>query len=87
MPSLHNAICVLMALAAWRLDRRLGLLAWFYALWIFLGSVALAWHYAVDGLVALAATWLIWAGAGRFASWWHRGATGAHGAGALLQRV
>lgn len=77
MPSLHNAVCVLMALAAWRLDRRLGLVFSLYGLWIFLGSIALAWHYAVDGLVALPVTLLIWAGAGRFAAWWHRGAARA----------
>jgi hypothetical protein len=60
MPSLHNAIATLYALAAFRLGRRLGWLMTGYAIVIFVGSVHLGWHYAIDGVVAAAAMILIW---------------------------
>jgi hypothetical protein len=60
MPSLHVALPVLYALAAWKLDRRLGILFAAYALLIFLGSVHLGWHYAVDGYVTLLIVPMVW---------------------------
>ena len=33
---------------------------------IFLGSVHLGWHYALDGIVAWAMMWAIWVAAGAF---------------------
>jgi hypothetical protein len=66
MPSLHNAIAILYALALSRLGRAAGLLGWLYALVIFVGSIHLGWHYAVDGLAATAGVLLIWWGAGRY---------------------
>lgn len=66
MPSMHVAIASLQALAGWRLSRRLGLILGGYALVILAGSVHLAWHYAVDGYVAILCALLIWALVGRF---------------------
>lgn len=60
MPSLHVALPVLYALAAWKLDRRLGILFGTYALLILLGSVHLGWHYAVDGYVTLLLVPIVW---------------------------
>jgi hypothetical protein len=60
MPSLHNAIAVLYALAAFRIGRLLGWFMTGYAVIIFIGSVHLGWHYAVDGIVSAAAMVLIW---------------------------
>jgi hypothetical protein len=60
MPSMHVAVASVMALAAWERNRWLGLMGWGYALIIFLGSVHLNWHYAVDGYVAVVGTMLIW---------------------------
>jgi hypothetical protein len=35
-----------------------------YAVVIFIGSVHLGWHYAIDGYAGIAGTWLIWKFAG-----------------------
>ncbi len=66
MPSLHNAIAVLYALALFRFGRPAGIAASLYALLIFVGSVHLGWHYAVDGIIAAAAMIAIWWAAGRY---------------------
>lgn len=60
MPSLHNAIATLYALAAFRIGRLLGWFMTVYALLIFVGSVHLGWHYAVDGPIGAIAMVLIW---------------------------
>ena len=60
MPSVHNGLAVLFALAAFRIDRRLGLLMAGYALMIWVGSVYLGWHYAIDGIAAALCVFLIW---------------------------
>jgi hypothetical protein len=49
MPSLHVGVSVLFVLVAWQMSRLLGLLLAVYAVAIQIGSVVLAWHYAVDG--------------------------------------
>lgn len=67
MPSVHNALAVLFALAAFRLNRVAGWVLAAYALLIWIGSVHLGWHYAVDGLVAAALTVGLWRVAGRIA--------------------
>jgi PAP2 superfamily len=65
MPSVHVAIAFLFALFGWRVNRILGAL--FTAFWLvtMIGSVHLGWHYAIDGYVSMAATYLIW----RIAGW------------------
>ena len=65
MPSLHIAQVVLLALLAQTYNRILGITAWVYAGLIFIGSVHLGWHYAVDGYVAAVATVSIWWGLGK----------------------
>ena len=60
MPSVHNALAVLFALAAFRMNRKAG---WFmagYAVLIWIGSIHLGWHYAIDGIVAAVLTIGIW---------------------------
>ncbi len=66
MPSMHNAITMLYALAAFRLNKWLGIAAAVYAVAIFIGSIHLGWHYAVDGIVASGAVILIWLGVDRY---------------------
>jgi len=64
MPSMHVAIAVLMALGAFRIGRLLGVLMTVFALLIWIGSIHLGWHYAVDGIVATFMMLAVWAFAG-----------------------
>lgn len=60
MPSMHVALAWLYVLASWRIDRRLG---WAFAAFfvaIQLASIHLAYHYAVDGYLAVALVTAIW---------------------------
>lgn len=52
-PSLHVAIAALNAIALWGSSRTLGSVLAAYAVVIQIGSVALGWHYAVDGYVGI----------------------------------
>jgi PAP2 superfamily len=67
MPSVHIALAVQFACAAFALDRRLGWTAAFYAVLMWVASVHLGWHYAVDGVVAAIVTVPLWAACGRVA--------------------
>lgn len=67
MPSMHNALAVLFALGGMRIHRTLGFAMWAYAVLIWIGSIHLGWHYAIDGLAAAALTALIWIACGRAA--------------------
>jgi hypothetical protein len=66
MPSLHLAIATLNALLLSRLSRTAGILGWIYVGVILIGSVHLAWHYAIDGYVSIVAVLLMW----RAVGWW-----------------
>jgi hypothetical protein len=67
MPSMHLTISMLMALFAWRAGRKLGLAFTGFLVLIFLGSVHLGWHYAVDGLAGIALAAVFWSVAGTIA--------------------
>jgi hypothetical protein len=67
MPSLHVGIAVLFALVAWSLSRPLGVILAVYAVAIQIGSVVLAWHYAVDGYAGAALAIVSWTAAGALA--------------------
>lgn len=62
MPSLHVAMAVLLYLVTIDRTQRRGLhwLAFAYVVLIFVGSIHLGWHYAVDGLFSIVATVAIW---------------------------
>jgi hypothetical protein len=60
MPSIHVSIAFLMALFGWRVHRVVGaILTAFFGI-ILIGSVHLGWHYAVDGYLGIAGTYVIW---------------------------
>jgi hypothetical protein len=65
MPSLHVAMAVLCALAWSRESRAIGAMAWLFAVVIFLASIHLGWHYAIDGYVGALGASAIWLTAGR----------------------
>ena len=65
MPSMHNAIAVLLFLAARHGDAIIKWMAGAFAVIIFVGSVHLGWHYASDGYVSAIAILAIW----KFTGW------------------
>lgn len=64
MPSMHVSLAFLFFLAMRHVSRRAGLFFGAFFMIILIGSVHLAYHYAVDGYVSIAVTWLIWSAAG-----------------------
>ena len=60
MPSVHVAMATILALLAWRISKLLGVLMSAYLIVIQIGSVHLAWHYAIDGYVSIILTIIIW---------------------------
>lgn len=66
MPSMHVASCVLMTMLAFASGKRwLGWAFGLFGMAIFLGSIHLAWHYAIDGYAGAAVALLGWWLAGR----------------------
>jgi hypothetical protein len=60
MPSIHVAMPVVFTMLAWRTDRGLGAAFAAFGVAVFLGSVHLGWHYAVDGYVSVLVMILVW---------------------------
>jgi hypothetical protein len=70
MPSVHNATALLFVLTTWNRSKRLRNLLIAHMILIFLGSVHLGWHYAVDAYSAWALTLVLWVVAHSLAMWW-----------------
>ena len=70
MPSLHIAIAVLMSFLGFSVNRWLGWAYAAFAVAIFIGSIHLAWHYAIDGYFSAVAVTGIWWVSGRIVTWW-----------------
>lgn len=64
IPSVHNAMAVLFALASFRAHYLLGLAMSGFALLIWIASVYLNWHYAVDGIAGAVGAILLWYASG-----------------------
>ena len=67
MPSMHVGMTTLTLLAARRVSRRAGHLMLGFLLVIIVGSVHLGYHYAMDGVVSLLGTIVLWLVAGALA--------------------
>lgn len=70
MPSMHNATALLFVLTTWNMSKRLRNLLIVHMILIFLGSVHLGWHYAVDAYFAWAITLVLWVAAHHIAKRW-----------------
>lgn len=70
MASMHNASALLFLLASRGFPRWVRLLLATHMVLIFIGSVHLAWHYAVDSYLAWAVVLAVWGPAARIARWW-----------------
>ena len=64
MPSMHVSMASLLAFSAMKINKWFGRAMLAYAATICFGSVYLGWHYAVDGYVSIAVTYLIWRASG-----------------------
>lgn len=60
MPSMHIANAVFFAAIGYRLGRAAGIALTVFAVIIFIGSIQLGWHYAVDGIVGAAIALVCW---------------------------
>ncbi len=70
MPSMHNTAAFTIALVGWRINRKVGIAGSLFAFAIFLGSIHLGWHYAVDAYAGFAVAGTCWWVSGRFARWY-----------------
>ena len=59
-PSMHVAVPALLAFATWRRSRILSVGLAAFTLLILVSSVALGWHYAVDGYASILGSGIIW---------------------------
>ena len=65
MPSIHVAMAMIFMFTGWRANKLLGIVLTLYALIIQVGSILLAWHYAIDGYISIVFTILIWNAVGK----------------------
>ncbi len=66
MPSMHVAMAVLFAIGGFERARWLGWALSGYALLIWVGSIHLGWHYAIDGVAGAAMMLGLWRLSGKF---------------------
>ena len=60
MPSVHVALATLFALGSFSVNKWLGYAMSLYALFIWLSSVYLGWHYFIDGLISFILVLFFW---------------------------
>ena len=64
MPSLHNCLSLLFVFAGYRINKYFGHVLVLFMILIFIGSIVLGWHYAVDAYLGFAVAWFCWKAAG-----------------------
>lgn len=62
VPSMHVATASWIALAVYHTKKKFFILALMFAMTIFVLSVTLGWHYAIDGFIGAGATIIAWLG-------------------------
>jgi hypothetical protein len=73
MPSMHVGAAVLFAMLGFAAGKRwIALLLSAFAALIFLGSIHLGWHYAIDGYLGIAVAVVCWWVAGKIVDWERR---------------
>jgi hypothetical protein len=71
MPSMHNGSALLYVLAGYQVSRFAGRILALHMFLVFIGSIHLGWHYAVDSYLAWALTVVIWFAMAPVSRWWH----------------
>jgi hypothetical protein len=59
-PSMHVASTWLMWRLAWHVGGKARIFGSLFLAFIFVGSIHLGWHYALDGYLGMAFAWLLW---------------------------
>ena len=72
MPSMHNATALLFVLMCPFPSKLVRWILSVHMSFIFLGSILLGWHYAVDGYAAIALSLGLWWAMGPVSRWWHQ---------------
>ncbi len=72
MPSMHISMAFLYYLAMRHVSKRAGSFVLVFLALIFVASVHLAYHYAVDGIVSIIVTAALWWSSKRVFAWWDR---------------
>jgi len=72
MPSIHNATSTIFMLAAYRINKKFGHVMLAFLMCIILGSVHLAWHYAVDAYLGIIIAVILWKLSAILISWQDR---------------
>lgn len=70
MPSMHNGTALLFILASAGFPLWVRLLVILHAILVFIGSVHLGWHYAVDAYLAWGVTLFVWWAVKPLVNWW-----------------
>jgi hypothetical protein len=63
-PSMHVASSWIIARLCWTMGRKAKIAGSLFFALIFIGSIHLGWHYAVDGYIAIVIVWALWRAVG-----------------------
>jgi hypothetical protein len=63
-PSMHIASTWIIARLAWDMGKAARIAGCAFLGFIFIGSIHLGWHYAIDGYMAMALAWTLWRSVG-----------------------